>query len=163
MKVRPATIEDCEPMGRAMKVVADEGRWIATESSASVEELEGRFRGAVETDGHHLFALLGDGELVGALGLHPTLAAGVLAMGMWILPEWRGRGGGRMLVEAAIEARPPDVHKIELEVFPDNEAAIGLYRSMGFEKEGFRRDHRRREDGSLRSTVIMARLFTDPD
>jgi ribosomal protein S18 acetylase RimI-like enzyme len=55
--------------------------------------------------------------------------------------------------------RPGDVHKIELEVFPDNEAAIGLYRSTGFAEEGLRRDHYRREDGSLRSALIMARLF----
>ena len=53
-----------------------------------------------------------------------------------------------MLIEAALEALPADVHKVELEVFPDNAAAIGLYRSLGFEQEGLRRDHYRREDGS---------------
>ncbi len=84
---------------------------------------------------------------------------GVLALGMWVLPEWRGRGGGRLLAEAALESRPADVHKIELDVFTDNEAAIALYRSLGFEQEGLRRDHYRREDGSLRSALVMARLF----
>jgi putative acetyltransferase len=64
-----------------------------------------------------------------------------------------------MLAEAAIGARPGDVHKIELEVFADNVAAIALYRSLGFEQEGLRRDHYRREDGSLRSALLMARLF----
>jgi putative acetyltransferase len=64
-----------------------------------------------------------------------------------------------MLMEAALAARPADAHKIELEVFPDNEAAIGLYRSFGFEEEGLRRDHYRRRDGSLRSALVMARLF----
>ena len=53
------------------------------------------------------------------------------------------------------------MHKVELEVFPDNAAAIGLYRSFGFEQEGLRRDHYRREDGSLRSALLMARLFVD--
>jgi putative acetyltransferase len=91
--------------------------------------------------------------------MHPTNAKGVLSLGMWLLPQWRGRGGGRMLMEAALEARPPHVHKIELEVFPDNEAAIALYRSLGFEQEGVRRDHYRRLDGSLRSALLMARLF----
>jgi RimJ/RimL family protein N-acetyltransferase len=159
MRVREATLDDCEAMGRAMKIVVDEGRWLATEAS-SAEELEQRFRYAVETDGNLLFALVEEGELIGALGMHPTHAAGVLSMGMWILPEWRRRGGGRMLVEAAIGARPAEVHKIELEVFPDNAAAIGLYRSLGFEEEGVRRKriHRRR-DGTLRSGLIMARLF----
>jgi ribosomal protein S18 acetylase RimI-like enzyme len=80
---------------------------------------------------------------------------------MWVLPDQRGRGGGRLLIDAALEARPPDAHKIELEVFPDNAAAIELYRSVGFEQEGLRRDHYRRADGTLRSAVLMARLFDD--
>ena len=101
------------------------------------------------------------GEPVGSLGLQPTQADGVLSLGMWILPEWRGRGGGRMLIEAALDGAAADVHKIELEVFPDNAAAIALYRSIGFEQEGLRRDHYRRLDGSLRSALIMARLFPD--
>jgi putative acetyltransferase len=67
-----------------------------------------------------------------------------------------------MLVEAAIKARPANVHKIELEVWPDNEGAIRLYERTGFEREGLRRDHYRRRDGRLHSSVIMARLFPDP-
>jgi putative acetyltransferase len=66
-----------------------------------------------------------------------------------------------MLLEVAIEARPADVHKIELEVWPHNEAAIGLYERFGFEREGLRRDHYRRNDGKLHSSVIMARLFPE--
>jgi putative acetyltransferase len=80
---------------------------------------------------------------------------------MWVLPEHRGKGGGRMLLDAALAARPQDAHKIELEVFPENEAAAALYRSAGFEVEGRRRAHFRRRDGSLRSSVIMSRLFLD--
>jgi putative acetyltransferase len=141
-----------------MKTVAEEG-WLATEPATPVEDIEQRFRAAVEWEGHLLFVLEEEGKLAGALGLHPTLAEGVLSLGMWLLPEYRGRGGGRLLIEAALDARPPEVHKIELEVFPDNEAAIGLYRSVGFDEEGLRRDHYRRADGSLRSALVMARLF----
>ena len=159
MEVRPATLDDCAAIARGMKVVVDEGRWLATEPSVGENDLEQRFRFAVESHKHHPFVLTDDGELIGALGLNPTNAPGVLALGMWILPERRGRGGGRMLAEAAIAARPADVHKIELEVFTDNEPAIALYRSLGFEEEGTRRDHYRREDGSLRSALVMARLF----
>jgi putative acetyltransferase len=159
MEVRPARIEDCEALARGMKVVTEEGRWLATGPSVPVEELEVRFRSAVQ-EAHLLFALLDGEEIVGALGLHPSGTDGVLSLGMWILPERRGEGGGRLLMEAALAARPPGVHKIELEVFPENEAAIGLYEAFGFEREGLRRDHYRREDGSLRSALILARLFT---
>jgi RimJ/RimL family protein N-acetyltransferase len=161
MEVRAARSEDCAAIASGMKAVVDEGGWLATEPSTPVEDLEQRFRAAVEWDGHLLFVLEGDGEPVGSLGLHPSQAEGVLSLGMWILPPWRGRGGGRLLMEAALAALPPDVHKVELEVFPDNAAAIGLYRSFGFEQEGLRRDHYRREDGSLRSALLMARLFVD--
>jgi ribosomal protein S18 acetylase RimI-like enzyme len=163
MRVRDATVEDCEPLARAGKVVADEGRWLVMESDTSVAELAGRFRRAIEDEGHLLFVLEDGSEPVGALGMHATRAKGVLSLGMWILPQWRGHGGGRQLLRAALEARPAYVHKLELEVFPDNAAAIDLYRSMGFEEEGLRRNHYRRLDGSLRSALLMARLFETED
>jgi len=157
MHVRDATFEDCDAIGAGMKAVVDEGRWLATES-ATADELAERFRQVI-LEGDPLLVLEEDGGIVGSLGLHSTDARGVLALGMWVLAAHRGRGGGRMLMEAALAARPEDVHKLELEVWPDNEAAIALYRKLGFEEEGLRRDHYRRRDGSLRSSLIMARLF----
>lgn len=157
MRVRPATEADCAAIGRGMKEVVDEGRWLATQSGTSAAELEARQRLAIE-NGNPAFVLEDEGEIVGALGMQPRVA-GVLSLGMWVVAPHRGRGGGRMLIEAALAARPADVHKIELEVWPDNDAAIGLYRAMGFEEEGLRRNHYRRRDGSLRSALVMARLF----
>jgi RimJ/RimL family protein N-acetyltransferase len=156
MQVRSATFEDCDAIGAGMKVVVDEGVWLATEE-ASAEELAERHRAALLA-GDPVFALEEDGEIVGCLGMHAQ-NPGVAYLGMWVLPAHRGHGGGRMLMQAAIDGRPADVHKVELEVFPDNEAAIALYRKMGFEEEGLRREHYRRRDGSLRSALIMARLF----
>jgi putative acetyltransferase len=141
-----------------MKVVADEDVGLATQSDATVQGLTTMFRAGIEA-GDILFVLEQDGELAGSLGLHPAAAEGVLDLGMWILPAWRRRGGGRMLVEAALAARPADIHKIELEVFPENAPAIALYEATGFQREGLRRNHYRRLDGSLRSALIMARLF----
>jgi len=157
MHVRDATFEDCDAIGVGMKVVVDEGCWLATESGTA-EGLAERFRQVI-LEGDPLLVLEERGGIIGALGLHSTEAAGVLSLGMWVLPGHRGRGGGRMLMEAALAERPEDVHKLELEVWPDNEAAISLYRKLDFEDEGLRRDHYRRRDGSLRSSLIMARLF----
>jgi RimJ/RimL family protein N-acetyltransferase len=158
VQVREATFEDCDALGDGMKVVVDEGSWLAT-ASATELELANRFRQAI-LEADPLFVLEEGGGIVGALGLQSTNASGVLSMGMWVVPSHRRRGGGEMLVKAAIAARAADVHKIELEVFPENEAAIALYRKLGLEEEGLRRDHYRRRDGSLRSALIMARLFT---
>jgi putative acetyltransferase len=162
MRVRRARLEDVEALAGGMKAVADEGRWLATPPGTPVEELAERFRWTLAEDDARLLVLEDEGEVVGAIGLNPTGFPGVLSLGMWVLPEWRGRGGGRLLLEAAIAERPDHVHKIELEVWPDNEAAIALYRATGFEQEGVRRNHYRRRDGTLRSAVLMSRLF-DPD
>lgn len=158
MRVREATLDDCDALGRGMKVVVDEGRWLATDLGTA-KEMTDRLAAAALNEEHVLLALESEGEVVGALGMHPTGTAGVLSLGMWILPEHRGNGGGRMLMEAALDGVPEGVRKLELEVFPDNERAISLYRSCGFEQEGLRRDHYRRRDGTLRSALIMARLL----
>ena len=165
MHVRPVTDADIEELSRGLKVVVDEKRWVAIQPPVTEAELARGLRERL-AEGRLTFALEdedaeGGPALVGQIDLHRTRIDGVWAIGMWILPGHRGKGGGRMLLEAAIEARPADVHKIELEVWPHNEAAIGLYERLGFEREGLRRDHYRRKDGKLHSSVIMARLFPE--
>jgi RimJ/RimL family protein N-acetyltransferase len=163
MRVRPATIEDAAELGRALKIVVDEKRWLAIQPPVTDAEMADGIRARLD-EGQKVIALEDDeggGALVGAINLRPTRTDGVWSIGMWVLAEYRGKGGGRMLVDAATEARPPDVHKIELEVWPENEAAIRLYERAGFEREGLRRDHYRRRDGRLHSSLIMARLFPD--
>jgi ribosomal protein S18 acetylase RimI-like enzyme len=141
-----------------MKAVVDEG-WLATESDRTVEELTERLRTELE-QGHVLLALVDEGEVVGALGVNPTRVRGVHGLGMSILAEHRGKGWGRRLLEAGVEAaRVQGVRKLELEVFTDNPQAIALYVSSGFEVEGVRRDHYERLDGSVRSTLLMARFL----
>lgn len=64
-----------------------------------------------------------------------------------------------MLLEAAFDhARASELHKVELEVFTGNAAAISLYARNGFEVEGVRREHYVRRDGSRRDVMVMARL-----
>jgi RimJ/RimL family protein N-acetyltransferase len=158
MEVRPATFADVVEQARGMKAVADEGRWIATEAGTPLEELEKRTRRRL-AEGPVNLVLVDADAVIGVVALDTTHVNGVLSLGMWVAASHRGRGGGRMLAEAALAARPADIHKIELEVWPENEAAIALYQALGFEREGLRRNHYRRADGSLRSALIMARLF----
>jgi RimJ/RimL family protein N-acetyltransferase len=165
MRVRPVTPTDFEELARGLKIVVDEKRWVAIQPPISVAELAEGLRERL-AEGRLMFALEdpdaeGGTALVGHIDLHRTRIDGVWALGMWILPGARGKGGGRMLLEAAIDGRPAEVHKIELEVWPHNEAAIALYERFGFEREGLRRDHYRRRDGKLHSSVIMARLFPE--
>ena len=163
MNVRQARPEDARALATVFAAVAEEGH-LATEPPVDVPARAERFRAAIEDDGPDSYWLLEDGgRVVGHAGLHGTHAEGVLARGMAILPEARGRGGGRALLEALLEhAGSQGAHKVELEVWPDNARAIALYESAGFEVEGLRRDHYRRRDGSLRSAVLMARLLSQP-
>jgi ribosomal protein S18 acetylase RimI-like enzyme len=159
MEVRRASVGDAAELAAGMKAVADEGRWLATGPGADPRELEDRFAAAIR-DGHAVFAAEEGGRIVGCLGLHPSGTDGVLALGMWLLPEARGRGGGRALMETAMaRARGGTAHKVELEVYPDNGRAIALYTAMGFEIDGVRRSHYRRPDGTLRSAVILSALL----
>ena len=58
---------------------------------------------------------------------------------------WRGHGVGSALLRAAIGlAREQGLHKLSLEVFAHNTAAIALYRKHGFAREGRRARHYRR-------------------
>jgi putative acetyltransferase len=157
--VRRAQSEDAEAMALIVAAVAPEGS-LGTEPPVDIGSRAQQFREWMAESGHSASWVLEDGNLVlGYAGLRER-TPGVLHLGMALLPEGRGRGGGRALLDAMAEhARASGAHKLDLEVWTDNERAIALYVSAGFEVEGLRRDHYRRRDGSLRSALIMARLL----
>jgi putative acetyltransferase len=159
VRVRPAAVEDTDALAATMAEVAGEGgRWLATEPPIDLADVALRFHTATVSADHALWVLEDDdGRVVGCAGLHPTPTGGVATLGMHVLAAARGRGGGRALLEAAVDhARRGEQHKVELEVWVENARAIALYARAGFAVEGLRRDHYRRADGSLRSVLVMA-------
>jgi putative acetyltransferase len=100
-----------------------------------------------------------DGTLVGRLSVgrdpHPA-STHVADVGLMVALDARRQGVGTALLRAAVEwARQAGVRKLELHVFPWNEAAIGLYEAFGFEREGFRKRHYRR-GGEFVDAILMA-------
>ena len=62
-------------------------------------------------------------------------------VGIYVRPRWRGRGLGRaFLLALAAELRSLGAEGMLLTVAPNNEGALGLYKSVGFESETFIRD-----------------------
>lgn len=97
--------------------------------------------------------------LVGRLSLgrdsHPA-SRHVADLGLMVAAGHRRRGIGTALLAAAVEwARAAEVRKLELHVFPHNDAAIGLYKQFGFRQEGLRKGHYRRGAEYL-DAILMA-------
>jgi len=151
--VRRARPADSAEAARGFAAVAEEG-FLGAQPPVDLKDREQRFMELIERDA--FWVLEDDGRIVGHAAA-PESTPGVLSIGMAILADARGRGGGRALLDAIKEhARSTGAHKISLEVWTDNARAIALYAAAGFEVEGLRRDHYKRQDGSLRSTLIMA-------
>jgi RimJ/RimL family protein N-acetyltransferase len=150
-------------MALVIAEVAPEGL-LGTEPPVDLDERAQRFRRLIDGEGSAAMWVLEEGpQIVGAASVQERVP-GVLTLGMAILPEARGRGGGKALIDTIVDhAVACNAHKLDLEVWTDNFRAIALYGSAGFEVEGLRRDHYRRSDGSLRSTLMMGRLLRDAD
>jgi putative acetyltransferase len=100
-----------------------------------------------------------DGTIVGRLSIgrdpHPA-STHVADVGLMVATDARRQGVGTAMLEAAVGwAREAGVRKIELHVFPWNEAAIKLYEAFGFEREGFRQGHYRRGSDYV-DAILMA-------
>ena len=76
---------------------------------------------------------------VGYLGMHHILDEGFIT-NIVVHPAYRHRGIARSLIaEAVAYAEREDITRLTLEVRASNAAAIDLYESSGFEKDGVRR------------------------
>lgn len=113
---------------------------------------------------NHLKSLVAEiaGVLVGQLTLealqHPRRKH-VSTLGMGVSADYQGKGVGSSLLGAALEIADNwwNVTRVELEVYTDNTAAIGLYKKHGFVVEGTCRDYAFR-NGQLVDTHVMARV-----
>ena len=161
IEIRHARPEDAATLVQlGASVGREEGAWLLnTDGWRSVNE-ERRYLRALKRYPHAaVFVAEEDGRLVGRLSLardnHPS-SHHVADLGLMIAASHRRRGIGSALLEQAISwARDAGVRKLELHVFPWNEPAIALYEGFGFEREGLRREHYRR-DGEYVDAILMA-------
>jgi ribosomal protein S18 acetylase RimI-like enzyme len=149
--VRAASAGDARAMAELFAAVAGERDGIATEPPVDIAERAAQFAATIAGS---VVAVAG-GQVVGLLHVEAT-RHGFGEVGMCVDRAWRGRGVGSALMRAAISlARERGLHKLSLEVFAHNAAAIALYRRAGFVEEGRRIGQYRRSSGELRDSVIM--------
>ena len=151
------------PLLAMFAAVAEEDRWLGTEAGFDVAARREAWLAGLGRPGQRSFvAVTGGGDIVGNAGA--TLAPyGVVDIGMAVAAPWRGRGLGGRLLDAVISAAPDmGAHKVALQVWPHNDAAIALYRSRGFQEEGRLRRHYRRRSGELWDAVVMGLVLDGP-
>lgn len=157
MLVRVAEAGDIPALVEMTEMIAAEVMWIGQQSPIDrdaraaqlLETLDGTIRGTV--------LVAERAEVVVGYAWLIEKFSGVIYLGMMLLPEARGQGLGSALLQACIdEARDRDAHKMALEVWPHNEAAIRLYEKFGFVHEGRLVRHYKRKNGEIWDSVLMA-------
>ena len=83
-------------------------------------------------------------------------------LGTVIADGWRRRGVGSRLLEAAVNAAKArkGIRRIDLAVFPHNEAALALYRKYGFIETAFEAEAIPRQSGEVWDVILMQRDFS---
>jgi len=82
-------------------------------------------------------------------------------MNVSVSPRFQRKGVGRKMLEHLIEYARPRAETILLEVRPSNQAAINLYRKLGFRQIGIRKDYYPARFGG-REDAIMLQLDLVP-
>jgi RimJ/RimL family protein N-acetyltransferase len=160
--VRPAEPSDAQGLKElGDEVAAEPEGWLATTDGWRTAADERRYLRAIRRYPHAavFVAEAEDGAVVGRLSAardqHPA-SRHVADVGLMVAQSHRRRGVGRALLRAAVEwAREQGIRKLELHVFPHNQAAIALYEQFGFAREGYRKQHYRRGDEFV-DAILMA-------
>ena len=114
-----------------------------------------------------LAVLDGDGRLAGNVSWHwrqwgPNAASRCVMIGIWLRPEHRGRGLGRLAQRQIAELffAHTTVHRVEAHTDVENVAEQRALEAAGFSREGVTRGAQWR-DGAYHDGILYAVLRTD--
>jgi RimJ/RimL family protein N-acetyltransferase len=162
-RAEPTDAQGLTDLGDA--VGAEPEGWLVTTNGWRNANDERRYLRAIRRYPHAaVFVAEDEGRIVGRLSIardqHPA-SRHVADLGLMVAASHRRRGIGTALLDAAVRwARAAGVRKLELHVFPWNEAAIKLYENFGFVREGLRRGQYRRGDDYV-DAILMALSISD--
>ena len=143
-----------------LEAVAQERDGIATEPPVNRVERRRMLVERLDDEEAALLVAWVDARFAGTLSAE--LRRGIVSMGMLVARDLRGRGIGKALLSALLDwVRTTDAHKVTLEVWPHNAAALALYRGAGFVEEGRFRRHYRRSNGELWDSIPMGLVLDE--
>lgn len=160
--VRPIAEEHIAGFHAALDYVAREKKYLAFLEAPPLDKATAFIRNNIVED-HPQFVALAEGKVVGWCDVIPMkdrpIHAHTGVLGIGILPEHRGKGVGHTLMTATIaKARAKGLTRIELTVREKNTNAITLYKKLGFETEGLKKNAVR-IDGVYENICLMGLLF----
>ena len=101
------------------------------------------------------------GRVVGWAALSPVsnhcVYGGVAEVSVYVAEQARGRGVGRALLQALVEAsEQASIWTLQAGIFPENAASVALHRNCGFREVG-RRERLGRMNGVWRDVLLLER------
>jgi ribosomal protein S18 acetylase RimI-like enzyme len=158
--VRHASHDDVDAGIALYESVADERRWIGAEPPIDRGKLEAHLRRFVDADDAAFLVAELDGGVIGWTVLSFVDVATV-TLGMGVAKPCRGRGVGSALMASAFDwATAQGAERMRLEVFPHNDAAIALYRTLGFRDEEILVGQFPRQSGEVWDAIVMVKTIT---
>jgi putative acetyltransferase len=145
LNIRPVRFEDAGAINeiRTMDGVREN---IMALTSERISRAESMISGLTPNDHMFVAEVEEDGvkRVVGVIGLNVNQSPRVrhsASLGIMINRDYQGKGIGRALLNKVIDLADNWLMlvRLELGVFTDNERAINLYKSLGFEIEGTKR------------------------
>lgn len=147
MKIREVKLSEAAEFLKLCKRLDRETDFLLLEPGErkiTVKEQEEKIKNVLATENKNIFVAEDKGNLIGYL-----IASGGKFKRNWdtiyiviaILQDYTGQGIGTKLFERMENwARKNDFHRLELTVMAHNDRAVNLYRKMGFEIEGRKKE-----------------------
>lgn len=152
--IRQAEIDDAEKLLNCIKTYVPQSDYIPKleqEIKLSIEQEKEWIKYFLTNENSLLLIAEFDNEIIGNIDLtgnRRKIMEHTAVIGMGMLKEWRNTGLGTALLKLAIEwaKENPILELLWLQVYSDNELGLGLYRKMGFEKNGILKNFFKREE-----------------
>jgi L-amino acid N-acyltransferase YncA len=114
-------------------------------------------------DGHPIVVVEDDGRVIAFASTSSYRSrecyAGIAEFSVYVARAERGKGAGRVAMQALIEAAAAaGIWKLVSRIFVENSASRSLMKSMGFREVGIYESHAKL-DGKWRDVVIVERLI----